>query len=70
MTVQEDIEDEISQGSGDEGCTYCGGDGYGVEGEDWEMDDPINGPWNADENGISPCPNCHGSGLAKDMTFW
>lgn len=51
-------------------CTYCGGDGYGIEGEDWDMDDPINGPWDADEDGISPCPNCRGSGLAKDMRFW
>lgn len=51
-------------------CGTCGGDGYGVEGQDWEMEDPVNGPWDADEDGISPCPNCQGSGLAKDMRFW
>lgn len=40
-------------------CTYCGGDGF-TEGKD-----PC---W--DEGELSTCPNCKGSGLKKDMTFW
>ena len=51
-------------------CPTCGGEGYGVEGEDWKMDDPINGPWDADEDGISPCPNCRGSGKWKDARYF
>ncbi len=48
-------------------CTYCGGDGYGIIGVDWDCDDPVNGPYDGE---IERCPNCRGSGLAKDMTFW
>ncbi len=48
-------------------CTYCDGEGWGIIGVDWDCDDPINGPY---DNEIESCPNCHGSGLAKDMTFW
>lgn len=40
-------------------CTYCGGEGW-AEGKD-----PC---W--DEGELITCPNCHGSGLRKDMTFW
>lgn len=43
----------------DQECTYCGGDGI-VEGKD-----PC---W--DEGELVTCPNCHGTGLKKDMTFW
>lgn len=40
-------------------CTYCGGEGI-TEGKDpgW------------DEGELITCPNCLGSGLRKDMTFW
>ncbi len=48
-------------------CTYCGGDGYGIVGTDWDSDDYINGPYDGQ---IQRCPNCHGTGKAKDMTFW
>ncbi len=78
--MQEDNTMAISDTQGDhsdcegcpacESCATCDGHGYGVEGEDWEMDDPINGPWEADEDGISPCPNCRGTGKASDMRYW
>lgn len=48
-------------------CSYCGGEGYGVVGADWDTDDAINGPYDGD---IERCPNCGGSGDADDMTFW
>lgn len=48
-------------------CHYCGGDGWGIVGDNWESDDPINGPYPGE---IEECPCCHGSGLAKDCTFW
>ena len=48
-------------------CHYCGGDGWGIVGTDWDSDDPINGPY---DGAIERCPCCHGSGLAKDCVFW
>jgi hypothetical protein len=48
-------------------CYYCRGEGWGVVGCDWDSDDPINGPYDGD---VQRCPCCHGSGLAKDCTFW
>lgn len=51
----------------DRDCSYCGGDGWGIVGTDWDTDDAINGPYNGE---IERCPNCGGSGNADDMTFW
>jgi hypothetical protein len=48
-------------------CRTCGGEGWGVVGLDWVCDDPINGPYDGE---VDECPNCHGSGLARDMTYW
>lgn len=47
-------------------CHYCGGEGWGIRGHDWPNDDPINDPDGETER----CPCCHGSGQAKDCTFW
>jgi len=49
------------------GCTECGGEGWGVLGSDFSNDDPL---WNGPDGQVIRCPNCHGSGLAKDMTYW
>ena len=48
-------------------CWTCGGDGCGVVGVDWESEDCVNGPYPGE---IEKCPNCHGSGLAKDCWYW
>ncbi len=48
-------------------CHYCGGEGYGIVGTDWDSDDPINGPYDGE---IEECPCCNGSGKAEDCTFW
>lgn len=48
-------------------CHYCGGEGWGIIGVDWDTDDAINGPYDGE---VEKCPCCHGSGLAKDCTFW
>jgi hypothetical protein len=48
-------------------CHYCRGDGWGIIGTDWDCDDAINGPYDGQSE---RCPCCHGSGLAKDETFW
>jgi hypothetical protein len=48
-------------------CHQCSGDGWGIVGVDWDSDDYINGPYDGD---IDECPCCHGSGLAKDCTYW
>jgi hypothetical protein len=51
----------------DEYCHYCGGEGWGVIGNDWDSDDPINGPYPGE---MERCPCCGGSGKAKDCVFW
>lgn len=48
-------------------CWYCGGQGWGLVGADWDMHDAINGPYNGE---IEECPCCRGSGDAEDCTFW
>lgn len=48
-------------------CHYCGGEGWGLVGTDWDSDDPINGPYDGESQ---ECPCCHGSGKAEDCTFW
>jgi len=48
-------------------CHTCRGDGWGIVGVDWDSDDYINGPYDGE---VSPCPNCGGSGLEKDCTYW
>ena len=48
-------------------CWTCGGQGWGFVGTDWDSDDPINGPYDGE---AETCPNCLGSGLAKDCWYW
>lgn len=48
-------------------CTECHGDGCGILGDDFSNTDPL---WDGPDGTIIKCPNCHGSGLAKDMTYW
>ena len=48
-------------------CHYCGGEGWGIVGTDCDSGDPINGPYDGE---TEKCPCCHGSGKAKDCTFW
>ena len=49
------------------GCMTCGGEGY----EECEDVNSSEGCWEADCNGIiHTCPNCRGSGKAKDQRFW
>jgi hypothetical protein len=48
-------------------CWHCHGEGWGVVGDDWDSDDYINGPYDGE---VQKCPNCRGSGKAKDCTFW
>lgn len=48
-------------------CSYCDGEGCGIVGVDWDCSDGINGPYDGE---VETCPNCGGSGKAKDMTFW
>ena len=47
-------------------CWTCGGDGWGIRGESWSNNDPVNDP----DGEVERCPNCHGSGLAKDCWYW
>ena len=48
-------------------CWYCGGEGYGLVGVDWDCSDGINGPYDGESE---RCPCCHGSGKADDESFW
>lgn len=48
-------------------CYYCGGDGWGIVGTDWDCSDGINGPYDGE---IERCPCCGGSGKAEDERFW
>ena len=43
-------------------CHTCGGEGF-EDCDDWDCWEP-----NC-RNGSHSCPNCHGSGLAKDCTY-
>lgn len=48
-------------------CSTCGGEGY-AECEDVNSSE---GCWTHDNcNGYGFCPNCRGSGLAKDQWYW
>jgi hypothetical protein len=54
-------------------CWQCGGDGYLIAGVDIDLDDPVNNcDWSmgVDAGEVGKCPCCHGSGLAKDCTYW
>ncbi len=64
-TNAQDCIEDYDEVSDNDGCDYCDGDGWGYDGETWDLEDPVNG-----SEGLIRCPNCHGSGLAKDMTFW
>lgn len=55
--------DDDYEGHQDRDCFTCGGDGY-VMGSD--LDDPL---W-YDYDEVYKCPNCRGSGNAKDQTYW
>ena len=48
-------------------CWHCGGEGWGIVGNDWDCDDCINGPYDGE---IQRCPCCNGTGNAEDCTFW
>lgn len=69
MSVPADIiDDEDFDGDPDaQWCHYCCGEGWGIIGDDWDSDDPINGPYPGESQ---RCPCCGGSGKAEDCTFW
>ncbi len=48
-------------------CTECHGEGWGILGDDFSNVDPL---WDGPDGQIIRCPNCRGSGLAKDMCYW
>lgn len=48
-------------------CWRCHGEGYGVVGDDWDCDDPVNGPYDGE---VERCDCCHGTGNAEDCTYW
>lgn len=73
MTDSEDY-DEHDCMCGDDACHICGksclecnGEGWGILGHDFSNTDPL---WDGPDGTVMECPNCHGSGLAKDMTYW
>lgn len=70
VTDQDFDDDDYGDGSQDDPhrkhCWLCHGDGWGLRGEDWENDDPVN---EADGE-IERCPCCGGSGKAEDECFW
>lgn len=63
---ERDYDDDRYEDEGD-WCYYCGGEGWGIVGCDWDSHDPINGPYPGE---VEKCPCCNGSGDAKDCTFW
>lgn len=56
--------DDLYDPEDDRECWQCGGDGWGIVGQDWSGSD-----WNVDGE-IQRCPCCGGSGDAKDCTYW
>ena len=67
VELNDDWAGEEDSGPENELCWTCGGDGWGVVGLDWDCDDYVNGPYPGE---VERCPNCGGSGLAKDCWYW
>lgn len=64
--MSDDYREDFDDCDPDHWCHTCGGDGWGISGESWPVDDPVN-----DAPGeVEECPNCRGSGLAKDCWYW
>lgn len=63
----DDLREDDEYDDGEHACWHCGGEGWGIVGDDWDSDDPINGPYDGE---VERCPCCHGTGNAKDCTFW
>jgi hypothetical protein len=60
----DDLEAELFEA---QDCMTCCGDGF----EECEDTDSAEGCWNADCDGVwHTCPNCRGSGRAKDQSWW
>ena len=67
MSVDVDYHDDYDDAADGGPCQTCGGDGF----EECEDTDSAEGCWIADCDGeIHTCPNCNGSGLAKDQWYW
>lgn len=66
-TEPDEYDGDDDDGDRPRSCWYCGGEGYGIVGNDWDSDDPINGPYDGE---IERCPCCGGTGQAEDCTFW
>jgi hypothetical protein len=64
---EDDCDDEPHDPWMDDECWQCGGEGWGVVGNDWDSDDSINGPYPGE---VQRCPCCRGSGKAKDCWYW
>lgn len=64
--IEVDCDDEYDRDPESDYCWTCGGEGWGVRGEDWTNDDSVNDP----DGEIERCPNCRGSGSADDVWYW
>lgn len=63
----DNIDPDDYESDPDAPCTECHGDGWGILGDDFANTDPL---WDGPDGQVIRCPNCHGSGKAKDMTYW
>jgi len=61
-----EFEDDYDDRDPEAPCHTCGGEGLGIIGEDWPARDIDLGRCGE----VEDCPNCRGSGLAKDCTYW
>ena len=52
---------------GAELCWTCHGEQWVIVGLEIDGDDGVNGPYDGE---TIRCPNCHGSGLARDCWYW
>jgi hypothetical protein len=60
-----DEQAELDDGTDERECWTCGGDGY-AECDEWDCMHPsANGRAH-----LATCPNCRGSGDAKDVWYW
>lgn len=51
----------------DRHCWRCHGEGWGMVGVAWDVEDGVNGPY---DDEIEECRRCNGSGLEKDAWYW
>lgn len=63
---RENYESKLWHDENADECWQCGGEGWGIIGDDFPNMDPVNDP----DGEVEKCPCCGGTGKAEDCTYW